>query len=495
MSFENDIFISYAHIDNEPLIKDEDRKGWIDDFHTHLATLLTKIRGEPIRIWRDPKLQGNDEFDKVIEQRLSKTAVLVSILTPRYVKSDWCRRELERFCGAAAQTGGLSVANKVRIFKVIKTPVDRNDHPEVVRDLLGYEFYQMDEQGYHQEFELLWDDKKIQQLYFTRLNILAQDIKKLLTQLAQNQTSAPANDRKLQPKATVYLAETTRDLTPDRDKIRQELEQWGYRVLPEQHLPTHADDVAAFMQENLSQCKLSVHLVGADYGMVPEAANHSMIELQHQLAVTHTQQRSDFIRIVWMPEGLKVEDPRQQAVVRSLHGDPEFLQTGLEALKTHIHDRLNPPQRPVASPKPASPDQLRVYLIYDQRDQNAVSPLCHVLYDRGYEVLRPVFEEDEVAVREDHFASLAECDAVLIYYGSAGELWLKGKQRDLRKVAGYERVRPMLAQAIYVTGPITQQKEDFRSHELLVMKNFGAWTDAALEPFFNQLGQPQREVG
>ena len=38
MSFENDIFISYAHIDDQPLV--EGQKGWISSFHRALEIRL-----------------------------------------------------------------------------------------------------------------------------------------------------------------------------------------------------------------------------------------------------------------------------------------------------------------------------------------------------------------------------------------------------------------------------------------------------------------------
>jgi hypothetical protein len=37
-----------------------------------------------------------------------------------------------------------------------------------------------------------------------------------------------------------------------------------------------------------------------------------------------------------------------------------------------------------------------------------------------------------------------DCDAVLIYYGRANDIWLRIKQQELRKIAGYGRKRPLL---------------------------------------------------
>ncbi|HEX2488547.1 MAG TPA: toll/interleukin-1 receptor domain-containing protein, partial [Blastocatellia bacterium] len=92
MGFENDVFISYAHVDNETLAVGQD--GWISLLHERLRIRLPQLLGEEVKIWRDPKLQGNDEFADTLVIRVSKAGVLLSVLSPRYIKSDWCRKEL-----------------------------------------------------------------------------------------------------------------------------------------------------------------------------------------------------------------------------------------------------------------------------------------------------------------------------------------------------------------------------------------------------------------
>ena len=44
----NDIFISYAHMDDQAL--DEDQKGWITKFHRVLQVELGQLMGEPAKI-------------------------------------------------------------------------------------------------------------------------------------------------------------------------------------------------------------------------------------------------------------------------------------------------------------------------------------------------------------------------------------------------------------------------------------------------------------
>ena len=141
-SGHHDVFISYARIDNQTL--NEGQEGWITTLHRALELRLAQLLGEAPKIWRDFKLQGNDYFGGEIVSNLFQTSVLVAVLSPRYVRSEWCTKEMKEFMQGVARTGGVHTENKSRIFKVIKTPIPLKEHPVEVQGLLGYEFFQRD---------------------------------------------------------------------------------------------------------------------------------------------------------------------------------------------------------------------------------------------------------------------------------------------------------------------------------------------------------------
>lgn len=490
MNFEQDIFISYAHVDNEALI--EGQIGWIDGLHRALRIRLTQLLGEEPKIWRDPRLRGSDIFDQVIVSQLAQTAVLVSVLSPRYIRSEWCRKELEGFLQAAEQSGGVHIDHKSRIFKVIKTHVPHEEHPPEIQGLLGYEFFQIDPQsGHFHEFNPVFGPKAERQ-YWARLEDLAQDIRQLLEMIkahqigAEPQTVAPSG-------TTVYLAETSFDLSQERDQIRRELEVRGHIVLPDRHLPLQGPGLERQVREDLGRCTLSIHLIGTSYGIIPDMTEHSAVELQNVLAAERSQhsQNSDFSRLIWLPVDLKIdkiEDARQREFVTALQNAPvmqagaDLLQTTLEELKTVIQDKLAPHKQAPRSPANGGPT--RIYLICDQRDLDDVAPLEDYLFDQGFEVMEPLFEGDEAEVSVEHRESLRICDAVLIYYGHASEVWLRGKLRDLRKAPGYGRTTPIGATTIYVAGPQDSRKARLRTREVdVVIRSFNGFSPKVLAPF------------
>src|SRR5262245_3825100 len=120
MSFDGDAFISYAHLDNVEFI--EGHKGWVANLQRALELRVAQLLGKEARIWWDTKLRGNDDLADALIERLQHVATLVSVVTPRYVRSEWCTKEVVEFCRAAEQQGGIRIGEKARLFKVLKTP-------------------------------------------------------------------------------------------------------------------------------------------------------------------------------------------------------------------------------------------------------------------------------------------------------------------------------------------------------------------------------------
>jgi hypothetical protein len=472
--FESDLLISYAHLDDQAL--SEGQSGWVSNLHRLLRIRVGQLLGREPRIWRDPDLRGNEDFAAEIEDKLLKVATLVAVISPRYVLSDWCTHEVEEFFRACEREGLSRVGNKTRVFKVVKTPVPLDRHPRGLQPLLGYEFFVLDPQtGRPRELSHLFGPEAERQ-FLTRLDDLAYDVSKLLEELDGGQ-AAPAPALAGVAKGTVYLAETSFDLREEREAIKRDLVRNGYEVLPDRPLPLVAPELATVVREQLARSTLAVHLIGKGYGVVPDGATVSVVVLQHDLA-TDRSATAELPRLIWLPPGLTVEDPRQQAFLDhlrtapSVHERADLLEIPLEELKSAVHHLLAPPAAPKKekAPAPAAGEITRIYLILDQQDLAAARQLEDALFERGYEVILPLFEGDEEDVRVEHEESLRTCDAVLLFYGEAGEPWLRRKLRELQKSAGLGREQPLRARGIYVAPPQIPQKERLRTLEAQVLR-------------------------
>jgi hypothetical protein len=488
MNFEGDAFISYAHLDNVELI--EGGKGWVTNLHRALEVRVAQLLGKPSHIWRDPKLDGNDIFEDALVNRLRQVAALVSVVSPRYVKSEWTRRELAEFWKAAEAQGGVSFRHKARIFKVLKTPVPIEATPPELQSLLGYEFFKVDpDTGRIHELDEIFGPEA-QREFWLRLDDLAHDICCVLEVLGGSGTSVGSIES-IADKA-IFLAETTSDLREQREAINRDLQQHGYTVLPARSLPMVAPELRTLLRSELERCRMSIHLVGKSYGFVPEASAESVLEIQNDLAIQRGDQ-GEFARLLWIPLGLQVTDERQRYVIEQLRMDPriqkgaDLLETSLEDFKTVIHERLREAAEPeVASSREAAAKNIvQLYLIYDQRDTDVATPWADFLFERQIEVIRPIFEGDEAEIREYHEENLCNCDAALILYGTASECWLRRKLRELQKSAGYGRTKSAPVVAISLIPPATPEKERFRTHEATLIPQLSGFSPEPLQTFIS----------
>jgi len=494
MNFQGDAFISYAHMDDVELV--EGRKGWVTNLHRALEIRVGQLLGKPAEIWRDPKLEGNDDFGETLLERLRRVASLVSVVSPRYVKSEWARRELTEFWKAAEEQGGIQVGNKARIFKVLKTPVPLEAHPAELRPFLGYQFFNIDpDTGRVRELNEVFGPEA-QRDFWMRLDDLAHDVCCLLETVHSSGTAVLP--RYNEQERAVYLAETTFDLREQREIIKRDLQQHGYTVLPNSPLPHVESEVEEAVRRDLAQCQMSIHLIGKTFSLVPEGGLQSLLEMQNELAIERAGHGA-FLRLLWIPPNLQVDDARQRALIEEVRADSriqqdaDLLETSLEDLRTIIQQQLKNADKPkVPEPLPVNrlpigQDLPRLYLIYDQRDEVITTQWEEFLFEQQLEVIRPVFEGTEAEIREYHEENLRSCDGALIFYGTGNECWLRRKLRELQKSPGYGRTKALPLVAITLVSPRTPFKERFRTHEALVIDQWDGFSPEPLYPLISGL--------
>ena len=498
----NDIFISYAHVDNESLT--EGQKGWISQFHRTLEIRLRQLLGENPRIWRDLKLSGTDIFDDKILSQFGNTKLMISVVSPRYVNSEWCARELNEFYNSVENSGGVRVGDKSRIIKVVKTPVDGDSDAgsvhKIFKSLLGFEFFDVDPdtgrvREYNEEF-----GHEAKRNYLERVYDLAHEITTILKQMDGDEI--PGENTSPRTGRVVFLAEVTSDLKAERDRIRRELLERGHTVLPHRPLPLEADEAGRLISDSLAKAQLAVHLIGSRYGVVPEGADISLLEMQSRLSSQQGEQNG-LQRLVWIPADKKPDSERHSEFIRSIQDGSEGMAT-TELLTGQIGEikdlavkRLRPDEQQTGSPSPAlgqaeEDGETRIYLICDQQDEEAVEPIEDFLYDQGYEVKTPQFDGDEDAFVQAHQDNLRFCDGILIYFGNASGQWVDMKLMDLLKAPGYGRTKPLTAKAVYVAPPDNRRKARFRTRTADVIQGGNSINPDDFKSFFEKMNQTKR---
>jgi hypothetical protein len=493
MNFDGDAFISYAHLDNLELIRGQ--KGWVTNLHRALEIRVAQLLGKEPHIWRDPKLKGNDHFAETLIQKLARVAVLIPVVSPRYVKSDWTLKELAAFADAAQRQGGLKFEDKLRIFKVLKTPVPLHQHPPELQSALGYEFFRTDpDTGRIRELNEVFGPEA-QRDFWLKLDDLAHDVCDLLEKLGHVGARAET-----QPRGQgVFLAETTNDLREQRETLRRDLQQHGYTVYPTQPLPFVEAELRSAVRRDLEKCRMSVLMVGRSLSAIPEGSKDSLLELQNQLTIDRAGD-AEFSRILWIPPGQRIDDERQLQFVNRLRLDPQMvegadlLETWFEDLRSRVQEKLRRPTPPAPPPVVKAPAPVArngaahrsVYVIHDRRDSDAAAAWISYLFGQ-FEVLHSVFDGDEAEIREYHDENLRDCDGVLIFYGSTNECWVRRNLRQIQKAPGYGRTKPAPVVGILVVPPRSPEKERFLTHEAAVLPQPDGLSPDALQPFITSL--------
>lgn len=519
--FKHDLFISYAHIDNDPLIKGV--PGWVDFFEDLLRKTLRVKLGAEIEIFRDPQLNGFETFSEQLALALEQSAVMLAVISPRYIKAEWCLWELREF----QQRAGAG-----RLLKVIKTSIDGKSFQldgqtllARVKDVLEHRFYYEEERsGRHIDLQPEVKNKDIPD-FVDKVNAVCEDLDLLFHRLR----SLPADARTLpapapaspgapapvsttaavakpaQPPVTqatalsppaggasattvtepvaIYLAETTKDQNEARKQIKSELLQFNYRVLPDQPLPSDAEALAGAVQQYLAQARLSVHLVGENYGTTLDGEERSIPHVQFDLAAAWAK-ANRLPHLVWLPPGLTPKAGQQAAFVTYVkNSTPDLLQTRLEDLKTEIHKKLTPPPQDLWAELAGDP--ITVCLFCHEQDFQQVGPLFSYLkLEEAYKVKLPLQDAEPP---EKYKQLLQSSDAVLLYYGAADEEWFGNIWRVIQKLSATGRTKPLLAKAIYIGEHITKEKDLLNSSDPLVLKNYAGFSPDALAPFVQRI--------
>ncbi|HUF62066.1 MAG TPA: DUF4062 domain-containing protein [Verrucomicrobiales bacterium] len=485
---DNDVFISFTHTDNQPWGPKQD--CWISSFHESLETRMGQLLGRRPVIWRDLKLSGTDKFGDEILKQISKTRVLLSVVSPTYFASEWCTKERVAFLNTIKAAGQPApLGNSSRICRAVKTHVPLEDQPEELTETLGFAFYRQEASGRFHEFKS-YHESPLCSHYWLKLEELAFDLAHVIGKFEG--TESQPQQRAADPKRTIYLAETASDVRGERQSIALELSEGrGFAVVPDHALPndnTFRDTV----EKHISGCRLSIHLVGAKYGAIPEDDEKSTVEIQHEIAANRAT-ANRLSRLIWIPAAAEPVDARQAAFVERLEQhapeDPaaRLHRTEIEEFKTIIADTLAELDKPPQDPPRTERDPLWFYLICEGEDSAKANPVAEHLFDRGFEVKRSPVDGSGAVIRKLHYEYLRVCDVMFIFLCEDRQTWLDMKLIDLRKARGFDRQMPIRKKAVYLSGRPTPFKQGFRSHEVEVIKHFPDFSEEALRPMLESL--------
>lgn len=478
MALDIDVIIAFAEKDNESPSGKE--LGWVTQFKKFLELMLLQVLGQK------PNIVLKEEFDSMTASTMDNAAVLVSILSKEFIESGRCLDTVESFYKTTSNT------QINRVFKVMKTPLSNAEQPPRLRDLIGYDMYQLDtETGLMKEYADFFSEEAERQ-YWMKMVDLAYDIHEALIYLKEGETNAEVKN--ILKRKTIYLAETGHDLSVQRNIIKRELQRHGYIVLPKQTLPIQFSELENMVKKDLEKCSLSIHLIGSAYGEIPEGANQSIVDIQNQLSaelsVAKRSRNEDFSRLIWISPNLKNASDRQKSFIDSIKRDvdaqegAEILQNPLEDFKNIMREEL------LESSERVTQDEgngKSIYLVHDRVDEQAVKPYREAIKKNGFNVVEPIFEGDLLTVRKNHIDNLRSLDGAIIFKDKVNDQWVRMKVLDLLKAPGFGRKKPILGKAIISSDTSASHLENFKSQNMTLISGDQNKTLESLKTFLSDI--------
>jgi hypothetical protein len=443
-----EIYVSFARIDDEPDSAFPDRPGWVTTLVRGVQRgLAQKLGRTDFVLWHDAGLAGVTGVSSEILGRIRDAAALLVVLSPAYLASEWCRRELAVF----DEEGPKRNAPGDRIFVVELDRVDPSHRPAELVGLRGYPFWFQDPSTLTIRILGYPIVREKDEEYFKRLNDLcidlAQDLRasRLVGQAGTSPATAPRPD----PRPVVYLSEVTDDVDFLRDDVRRYLEQAGLRVLPTKRYSRDIEEYRKAAEADMRQALLFVQLLSESPGRRFSRSEWTFVTLQYELA-----RMLELPVLQWRSRDLNtthVADNQHRGLLES----PTVIACDLTEFEATVMRRVRelgqPPRPRVSTPRTeVNPfifvNSARVDIDLAREVGEAVSAL-------GALVVLPLLDGDASKIRTYQDEQLRDCDALLLIHGQVNVAWVREQLLRARR-ANATRQAPLERIGIYQASPV-----------------------------------------
>lgn len=453
------IFISYARDDDAVPPDVAAVKGFVSSLLGDLGYQFVTIGPQPRpTIWRDTRqVERGEQFDQKIADAITESSIMLVVLSPNWMASHYCRQELDVFTARWKAEGELGLRR--RLVVVGKRHIDPDRRPSALQRQEGFRFYSREDPGeVGLEREFFTRGTARDPRYHDRVEELAAYLWRLSARMTKGSenpirsypppeiASTPANGR------AIYLAKPAVDMRIEYDRLGKELQAAGYTVVPDptSDLPTDSSAVAQ-IDKALEAAELSIHILGEWHGFVPDGGEkRPIVDLQLARAAARVPATSAapggadaaFRRIIWAPAflGADADTPGSAAKRDPFDVLGKFGEKGLptdtieakniskfvEFLLSHLVRKPEPIEVPEHST-----EGKQVYLYHSDKDTDYAMELYQLLQDRKANPIVPAFSEDPTEAKVFHQQQLRQCDAVIVCWAQASEVWARAQSSEL----------------------------------------------------------------
>lgn len=268
---------------------------------------------------------------------------------------------------------------------------------------------------------------------------------------------------------TIYLAYTTPDMEPLREELMFTLFKAGFKVLPMGEPDSNDDVLKSKIANDLSQCKSSIHLIGAEYGRImPSEGGVSLSQYQYNKAKECLQKGNNFRIFVWHPEtGQTITDTKQQNVINDLQNN---IQANMTYTNTPSAIQLADDLRSMLEVTEKPQMQLNnteIFFISNLIDDLTAEEITDMLSD--------VTQIEKLAIEQDSDTDYAELSSqqinksklAVVYFKESADWAIPFAQQIWKKIGGAAAPTPILV--IGDEDPDTNKNKGFKAPKVISM--------------------------
>jgi len=439
--------VSYAHDDDFPFTGA--KFGWVTALVNDVENTLGQagVRRQNIKFWVDRRvLSPNESLTDQILEGVRSADLLLVVVSPGYLSSDWCRKERNDFLSAIKDRG------KSRVFLVKKQPVERDSMPQEFFDLTGLDFWteRPDHTGTITFGYPLPNPENPEHFnYYEKLQDLCRWVAKALVAIP----SAPGSALTLPQTAvavekppapnTVFLAPVGYDLESQWDSVHRYLDQANVKAVPEtvHQYPSQAADFRQQVKRDIAQCDLFVQLLSTIPFRDQQDSSTDYAQLQLEAARSAGKAILQWRHPQATPSS--VADTSQSALLDAETVRAESIEDFKQAVRRKAFEKPAPPP-PLSSTKVVLVDAVA-------NDKLLAEQIMEVLcqYEAAVVLLPPPESTaDPEKSRQEFEKNIEQCDALIVVYGQSPSTWVVQQWKQWQKSQA-SRKRPTSSLGLY----------------------------------------------
>jgi hypothetical protein len=460
--YQTDIFVSYAHADNDAA---DDDLPWVSRFVADLERSLRRRLGSSATIYFDERQLSSGTALAELLRHARNSAIFLAIVSPSYVNREWTRDELAAFL---SEEGAFA-----RLCPVEFLPLDsEDDYPKEFSEVKRARFWHTPSQA---QTAVTVHASLDRDKYYPKIEDLAGDLRQRLKLLGLERPGSPRPpadrpapqersksvlkfmglERPEPPRPpperappqdrskTVLLAQVTDDLEEERENVRRHLEQFEIAVLPAAAYPQGGRNFLAAFAADCERASAFVQMLGPVASRSPPDLEASYAQTQYRLAGTYGLRRS-----LWCRPDTKLDSVKHRDA--ALLAAPEVEMVGLETFKAELVRKLTTPDadRPARTPAKAG----FVFINASPPDLSLAKSISEEVVRYKFSAVLPSFDGSPADIRLDLEENLVDCSALVLVYGSVTPMWVRQQLRLFEKISS-RREKPPRVLAIFAGPP------------------------------------------